>query len=85
MGLLHSVVEDAQLDDAVEGIVSALLENSPNAMKIAKQVVFAMSEDEITNDMIAFTVNTIADVRESEEGKEGTAAFLEKRSPSWVS
>jgi len=84
MGLLHSVVEDELLDDAVQGVVTALLENSPNAMAVAKQVVFELAPDEITDDMIAYTVETIADVRESDDGREGTAAFLDKRSASWV-
>ena len=84
MGLLHSVVEDEQLDDAVQGVVSALLENSPHAMRVAKQVVFALAPDTVTDEMIDFSVETIAAIRESDEGREGTAAFLEKRSPSWV-
>lgn len=83
MGLLHSVVEDEQLEDAVEGVVNALLENSPNAMKVAKQAVFAMSPFAISDEVIDYSIQTIADVRESDEGKEGTMAFLEKRSPSW--
>ena len=85
MGLLHSVVEDEQLDDAVQGVVSALLENSPNAMAVAKQVVFTLAPDAVSDEMINYSIETIASIRESEEGREGTAAFLEKRSPAWVS
>lgn len=84
MGLLHSVVEDELLEDAVQGIATALLENSPNAMAMAKQVVFELAPDEVTDDMIEYTIETIADIRESDEGREGTAAFLEKRSAYWV-
>ena len=83
LGLLHSVVEDEQLDDAIEGVVDALLENSPNAMAIAKQLVFAMT-DNVSQEMIDHSVQVIANIRESEEGKEGVTAFLEKRSPNWV-
>lgn len=85
MGLLHSVVEDEQLDDAVDGVISALLDNSPEAMVIAKRAVFAMSSDTISDEMIEYSIKTIAEVRESKDGKEGTAAFLEKRSPAWQS
>lgn len=84
MGLLHSVVEEDLLEDAVQGVVDALLNNSPNAMSIAKQLVLALDQDSITDDMIAYTIETIAQIRESDEGREGTAAFLEKRSPSWI-
>lgn len=83
LGLLHSVVEDEQLDDAIEGVVDALLENSPNAMAMAKQLVFAMTDD-VSQEMIDHSVQVIANIRESEEGKEGVTAFLEKRSPNWV-
>ena len=84
MGLLHSVVEDELLEDAVQGVISALLENSPHAMAVAKQVVFELAPNEITDDMIAFSIDTIADIRESTEGREGVAAFLEKRSAAWI-
>jgi len=83
IGLLHSVVEDEQLDDAVNGVIDALLENSPSAMAVAKQLVFEMTNDAVTDEMIADTVETIARVRESDDGREGTAAFLEKRAPVW--
>jgi len=82
-GLLHSVVEEKLLDDAVDDVVSQLLENSPNAMIIAKNVVFAMSSESITDDMLDLSIKTIANIRESDEAKEGVAAFLEKRSPAW--
>jgi len=84
LGMLHSVVDDEQLDDAVNGVVDALLENSPNAMAISKQLVFSMSDDVVSQDMIDQSVEIIANIRESEEGKEGVSAFLDKRSPSWI-
>jgi len=83
VGLLHSVVDEKLLDDTVDGLVDHLLENSPNAMAVAKKVVFAMSSESITDDMIGLSIETIASIRESEEAKEGLAAFLEKRTPNW--
>lgn len=83
IGMLHTVVEDKLLDDAVHDIVVQLLENSPNAMAVAKQMVFSLSPDSISDDMIELSVKTIANIRESLEAKEGLAAFLEKRKPAW--
>jgi len=83
LGLLHSVVEGSLLDEAVTSAVDSLLKNSPNAMAVAKQVVLSMSKEVIDDDVIDQSVNTIANLRESAEGKEGLAAFLEKRDPSW--
>jgi methylglutaconyl-CoA hydratase len=34
--------------------------------------------------LISDTASRIADIRASDEGKEGIRAFLEKRKPSWV-
>jgi methylglutaconyl-CoA hydratase len=34
--------------------------------------------------MLAATAKCIADARVSPEGREGIAAFLEKRAPAWV-
>jgi methylglutaconyl-CoA hydratase len=34
--------------------------------------------------LLAATAKCIADVRVSPEGREGIAAFLEKRAPSWT-
>ncbi len=82
-GMLHIVVEEKLLDDTVDSVVEQLLQNSPNAMKIAKEMVFHLSSESITDDMIDLTVKTIAQIRESNEAKEGLSAFLEKRNPAW--
>ncbi|RYF58651.1 MAG: enoyl-CoA hydratase/isomerase family protein, partial [Comamonadaceae bacterium] len=34
--------------------------------------------------LIASTVEGIADIRASEQGREGVQAFLNKRKPSWL-
>ncbi len=83
IGILHSVVEEELLDDTVDSVVEQLLQNSPNAMMIAKEMVFSLSSDSISNDMIDLSINTIANIRETDEAKEGLAAFLEKRNPAW--
>jgi methylglutaconyl-CoA hydratase len=85
LGLLDHAVDEDQLDTAVEALCSTLLKNSPNAMKVSKELVFRVSEGDIDQDMIDYTIKCIADVRDSDEGREGTSAFLEKRSPSWIS
>lgn len=83
LGFLHHVVDDELLDDALGNVVDGLLNNSPNAMLVAKQLVFNMSMASITDDMIEQSVNTIANIRETDEAKEGLAAFLEKRRAAW--
>lgn len=84
LNLLSEVVPEDELDDYIEGIVTALLGNAPNAVSKAKQIVFDMSGAAIGDDMIEHTVRFIADIRDSNEGREGLSAFLEKRQPAWA-
>ncbi len=84
LGLLDHVVEEDQLDEAVNTLCTTLLSNSPNAMKVSKELVFRVAEGDVDQAMIDYTIRCIADVRDSDEGREGTTAFLEKRPASWV-
>lgn len=84
MGFVQEAVAADQLDAKVAEIVKALAGNSPNAVKQAKQLVQDVSGREITPELIAGTVAGIAQIRASDEGREGVRSFLEKRKPSWL-
>ncbi|GGC86305.1 enoyl-CoA hydratase/isomerase family protein [Undibacterium terreum] len=84
MGFVQEAVAADQLDAKVAEIVKALAGNSPNAVKQAKQLVQDVSGREITAELIAGTVAGIAQIRASDEGREGVRSFLEKRKPSWL-
>ena len=66
------------------GIVKALVNNSPNAVKQAKELVRDIPGKAVTTELLADTAERIANIRASEEGREGVASFLEKRKPSWL-
>jgi methylglutaconyl-CoA hydratase len=83
IGLVQQVVPADALDAAVDDIAKALVANSPNAVKEAKRLVRDMAGAALTDDLIADTAERIADIRSSDEGKEGVQAFLEKRRPGW--
>jgi methylglutaconyl-CoA hydratase len=85
IGFVHEVVAAEGLDSAIEGIVAALVANSPNAVREAKRLVRDVAGRGVTESLIADTAERIADIRSSEEGKEGVRSFLEKRKPGWVS
>jgi methylglutaconyl-CoA hydratase len=53
-------------------------------VSLCKQLVHEVAEQDITTELIAFTVRAIADVRVSPEGREGIQSFLEKRKPGWL-
>lgn len=85
IGFVHEVATAEALDDTVAGIVKALVSNSPNAVRQAKQLVQDVASRELTPELIAATVEGIAQIRASAEGREGVRSFLEKRKPAWLS
>ncbi|CKV67171.1 enoyl-CoA hydratase [Mycobacterium tuberculosis] len=53
-------------------------------MRACKQLIADVDGREIDDVLIAKTVEGIADIRASDEGREGVQAFLQKRKPSWL-
>jgi methylglutaconyl-CoA hydratase len=84
VGFVHEVVSADQLDAKVDEITQALVKNSPNAVKVCKKLLQDVAHAEIGQPLIAKTVEGIADIRSSAEGREGVSAFLGKRKPSWL-
>ena len=78
------VIKEDQLDGEIEEVVEAILRNSPNAVRAAKQLIFDVAGKPITEDLMQMTSERIAEARASEQGKEGLSAFLEKRPPAWI-
>lgn len=85
LGLLSDVVEESELDDAINALAETLVKNAPQGIQKAKQIIFDVAAGDVTDQMIEHTVKFVAEIRGSDEGREGLSAFLEKRSPNWVS
>ena len=84
IGFVHEVVAADALDAKVEALLKALTSASPNAVRACKKLVIDVAEREINAQLIAATVESIADIRSSDEGKEGVQSFLQKRKPNWL-
>ena len=84
IGFVHEVVPAGELDAKVGEIVQALVNAGPEAVKACKQLVHDVAEREITAGLVRRTVEGIADIRASDEGREGVRSFLEKRKPNWL-
>ena len=82
LGLVHQVVPAADLDAALAGHLDALRAASPQALKAAKALIAAV-DGPLTHAMMEDTAQRIADQRASAHGREGLAAFFEKRKPNW--
>ncbi len=78
IGLVHGVTPPDGLDEAVEAKVATVLKNGPQAVAAAKRLVLDLP---MPMDHLA---RLLARARSSEEGREGVAAFLDKRPASFV-
>ncbi|TML96556.1 MAG: enoyl-CoA hydratase/isomerase family protein [Actinobacteria bacterium] len=74
IGLVEEVAAD--LDDAVDRLLSELLSSGPAAVREAKQLLRERPEG-------VETAQIAARLRAGAEGQEGLRAFLERRAPSW--
>ncbi len=82
-GLIDRAVHSAGLDDEIEKLLAMLKRNSPSAIqegKAAMQAMRAMAPEE----RLAFAERQIAALGNSEDAREGRAAFAEKRKPRWA-
>ncbi|MDP3413952.1 MAG: enoyl-CoA hydratase/isomerase family protein [Polaromonas sp.] len=84
IGFVHEVVAAAELDAKVAELAKALVNAGPEAVKLCKMLVQDVAEQEITPSLIQMTVEGIADIRVSPEGREGVQSFLQKRKPNWL-
>ncbi|MEM6410334.1 MAG: enoyl-CoA hydratase-related protein [Pseudomonadota bacterium] len=85
IGLVHytaaSIDELTGLEEHIAGLVFAA---APGAIDDAKALVRDVTGKEINGHLGHETAKRIAVRRASDEGREGLAAFLEKRKPNWV-
>jgi methylglutaconyl-CoA hydratase len=84
IGLVHDVVPGDAIDLRLDTLIDALLVAGPRAQAESKALIRAVAARRIDDAVIADTVEWIAGVRASPEGREGVAAFLERRRPAWL-
>lgn len=84
IGMVHELVTADALDAKVSEIVNTLVANGPQAVRACKQLVQDVAGRPIDAALREDTARRIADIRASDEGKEGIASFLHKRAPNWL-
>ncbi len=84
MGFVHECVAPEALDAKVDEIVAALVANGPMAVRACKSLVQDVAGRAIAAELRADTARRIADIRASDEGREGIQSFLGKRAPNWL-
>jgi methylglutaconyl-CoA hydratase len=85
IGMLSMLVPVGELDPSISALVQNLLAGGPEAHAKIKALIRAVAGRQPDDALVAETANQIAEIRGSPEGKEGIAAFLEKRKPGWCS
>jgi methylglutaconyl-CoA hydratase len=84
IGFVHEVVKAEDLDAKTAEIAQALVSAGPQAVKACKKLLRDVAGQEISAGLVRRTVEGIADIRASEEGREGIQSFLGKRKPNWL-
>lgn len=83
-GLLSDLVQLHELDDKINELLGHLVQAGPAALASIKDLIRSVSGRPVGDEMVEDTARRIAEIRVSAEGREGIAAFLDKRKPSWV-
>jgi methylglutaconyl-CoA hydratase len=82
IGLINQIVPEADLLSAAISLAKKALKGAPGAITATKRLIEKISSHSL-NDDLAEALKIHLSARISPEAKEGLAAFLEKRKPSW--
>ena len=69
--------------EEAERLVTQFFQTAPDAVRTTKELIRRVTHAEIDQNLIDYTANMIAEIRQTDEGREGTSAFLGKRKPWW--
>lgn len=84
LGLVDQLAEDADALTAIElQIRAAVLACAPRAVAATKEVINAAAHLDRA-ELSALAAKRFAECMVSDEGREGIAAFLERREPAWA-
>ena len=84
MGMVHELCTPETLDAKVAEILNTLCGNGPQALRACKRLVQDVAGKPIDEALRIETARRIADIRASDEGKEGLQSFLQKRPAQWT-
>ena len=84
--LLTALFKEEEFDQQIQSIVKKISNNAPEALNITKALLLNLAYQPINEGVIDYTAEVIANVRASQEGKEGLAAkyFLKLMKISYI-
>lgn len=83
IGMLSVLVPAAELDATIDGLLRHVLAGGPVAHSKIKDLIRLVGARPVEDALVDETAKRIAEIRVSDEGREGISAFLEKRKPRW--
>jgi len=84
IGLVNEEVSgDAGLEEVEARLQKQMLLNSAAAVESCKQLIFHVGDDRVSTETREWTAKLLAITRESDDGREGMAAFVDRRKPRW--
>ena len=85
IGMVSARVPAVELDGFIDSLLKHLLAGGSAAHARIKDLIRDVAGRPVDDELKADTARRIAEIRASEEGREGIASFLEKRKPKWLS
>jgi enoyl-CoA hydratase len=83
IGIVNRVVTPDELDGAVAEWAQALAAKSPLIVKLGKDALYAQ-QDMAFGDALEFQRAQLAIALSTQDAREGVAAFMERREPTWT-
>ena len=84
LGLLTELCQPDDIDFEINAMLGHIVAGGKRALASIKVLIRDMAERPVDDALVREAARRIADIRVSPEGREGIAAFLEKRKPAWV-
>lgn len=85
IGLVSDIAPPDELDARINDLLGHLLQGAPVAQSLSKDWIRRVAGLPATPDLLKESAACLAEVRASQEGREGLLSFLEKREPTWLS
>jgi len=84
VGVVNDVVDGPEgLQKALDGYLKDFTQCAPKAVAAAKNLILNVKGRPFTDELTKYTEHELANVRKSDEVKEGSTALLEKRKKKW--
>lgn len=83
LGLVHSVVDTADLPAALDAVLADILACAPGALAATKALM-AQARFREPQELVEHAATVFSRAAQGSEGLEGIAAFMQKRKPQWA-